>query len=63
MIEAEYRKVSAAQAQIDQRSSRLLSLTMTFAGASVLLALVFAAITVKMTLRFDPPHGMADGAS
>jgi signal transduction histidine kinase len=51
LVEADYRKVSAAQAQIDRRSSRLLSLTMTFAGASVLLALVFAAITVKMTLQ------------
>jgi signal transduction histidine kinase len=51
LVEADYRKVSAAQAQIDRRSSRLLSLTMIFAGASVLLALVFAAITVKMTLQ------------
>jgi signal transduction histidine kinase len=50
LIEAEYRKVSAAQAQIDQRSTRLLDLTVTFAGVSVLLALVFAAITIKMTL-------------
>ena len=51
LVEADYSKVSAAQAQIDRRSSRLLSLTMIFAGASVLLALVFAAITVKMTLQ------------
>ncbi len=51
LVEADYRKVNAAQAQIDGRSSRLLSLTMTFAGASVLLALVFAAITVRMTLQ------------
>jgi signal transduction histidine kinase len=51
LVEADYRKVNAAQTQIDQRSSRLLSLTMTFAGASVLLALIFAAITVKMTLQ------------
>jgi two-component system sensor histidine kinase UhpB len=49
LVEADYGKVNAAQAQIDRRSSRLLSLTMTFAGASVLLALVFAAITVGMT--------------
>src|SRR6202453_1578056 len=49
LVEADYRKVNAAQAQIDHRSSRLLSLTMIFAGASVLLAPVFAAITVKMT--------------
>jgi signal transduction histidine kinase len=51
LVEAEYRKVNAAQAQIDRRSSRLLGLTVTFAGASVLLALVFAAITVKMALQ------------
>jgi len=51
LVEAEYRKVNVAQGQIDQRSSRLLGLTFTFAGASVLLALVFAAITVKMTLQ------------
>jgi signal transduction histidine kinase len=50
LIEAEYRKVSAAQAQIDQRSTRLLALTITFAAASMLLALVFAVITIKMTL-------------
>ncbi len=59
LIEAEYRKVSAAQAQIDQRSARLLGLTVTFAAASVLLALVFAAITVRMTLDLIAPHGMA----
>ncbi|MGA3237686.1 MAG: ATP-binding protein [Bryobacteraceae bacterium] len=51
LVEAEYRKVNAAQGQIDRRSSRLLGLTVTFAGASVLLALVFAAITVKMALQ------------
>jgi signal transduction histidine kinase len=51
LVEADYRKVNAAQAQIDHRSSRLLSLTMIFAGASVLLAPVFAAITVKMTVQ------------
>jgi signal transduction histidine kinase len=51
LVEADYRKVNAAQAQIDRRSSRLLNLTVTFAGASVLLALVFAAITVTMTLQ------------
>src|SRR5580692_1978269 len=49
LVEADYLKVNAAQSQIDRRSSRLLSLTMMFAGASVLLALVFATITVKMT--------------
>lgn len=50
LIEAEYRKVSAAQAQIDQWSRRLLGLTVIFASASVLLALIFAVITIKMAL-------------
>jgi signal transduction histidine kinase len=48
LIEAEYRKVSAAQAQIDRRSSRLLDSSFVFAGSSVLLALLFAAVTVGM---------------
>src|ERR1700722_5596624 len=38
LVEADYRKVNAAQAQIDRRSSRLLSLTMTFAGTGALRA-------------------------
>ena len=48
LVEAEYRKVTAAQAQIDRRSSDLLGTTLAFAAASLLLALVFAAITVRM---------------
>ena len=48
LIEAEYRKVSAAQAQIDRRSARLLDTSVVFAAASVLLALVFAVVTVRM---------------
>jgi signal transduction histidine kinase len=51
LIEAEYHKVSAAQAQIDERSSRLLDLTLAFAGASVVLALIFTAFTIKATLE------------
>ncbi len=51
LIEAEYRKVSAAQAQIDQRSARLLGVSFGFAAASVILALVLAAVTVRMTSR------------
>ena len=46
LIESEYRKVSAAQAQIDQRSARLFNTSLVFAGATVLLALVFAVLTV-----------------
>jgi signal transduction histidine kinase len=47
LIEAEYRKVSAAQEQIDRRSSRLFGISFGFAAASVLLSLVFAALTVR----------------
>jgi signal transduction histidine kinase len=56
LIEGEYHKVSASQAQIDRRSTHLLALTVAFAASSVLLALVFAAITIKMTL--DLTHRM-----
>jgi len=48
LVEAEYRKVTAAQTQIDRRSSELLGTTLAFAAASLVLALVFAAITVRM---------------
>jgi signal transduction histidine kinase len=48
LIEAEYRKVSAAQAQIDRRSSRLFAASAIFAGGSLLLALTFASLTLRM---------------
>jgi signal transduction histidine kinase len=48
LVEAEYRKVTAAQEQIDRRSSELLRTTLAFAVASLVLALVFAGITVRM---------------
>src|SRR4029077_12005232 len=48
LIEVEYRKVSGAQEQIDRQSSRLFEVTFLFCAASVLLALVFAVITVRM---------------
>jgi signal transduction histidine kinase len=48
LIEAEYRKVSAAQSQIDQRSSHLFATSFAFAAGSALLALVFAIVTVRM---------------
>jgi signal transduction histidine kinase len=51
LIETQYRKVSAAQAQIDRRTTRLLATSLLFASASVLLALVFAGITVRMASR------------
>ena len=51
LIEAEYRKVTDAQTQIDQRSRRLLRDSILFAAASVLMALVFAAVTVRMVVQ------------
>jgi signal transduction histidine kinase len=48
LLEAEYRKLNAAQLQIDQRASRLSDTSLAFAGSSVLLALIFAAVTVRM---------------
>jgi signal transduction histidine kinase len=48
LIEAEYRKVSDAQEQIDKRSSQLLDVSLVFTGGSALLALAFAVITVRM---------------
>ncbi|HWC96059.1 MAG TPA: sensor histidine kinase [Candidatus Sulfopaludibacter sp.] len=51
LIEAEYRKVTLAQAQIDERSRRLLDTSFVFAGASVLLALIFALVTIRMVAR------------
>ena len=48
LIEAEYRKVSTAQAQIDRRSARLAEDSLVFACIGALLALVFAGVTVRM---------------
>jgi signal transduction histidine kinase len=48
LLAAEYGKVSAAQAQIDQRSSRLLDSSFIFALASLMLGLVFAVVTVRL---------------
>jgi signal transduction histidine kinase len=48
LIEVEYREVSAAQAQIDSRSARLLAFSLVFASTSVLLAVGFAVFTVQM---------------
>ncbi|HLK67197.1 MAG TPA: ATP-binding protein [Bryobacteraceae bacterium] len=51
LIEGEYRKVSAAQEQIDQRSSRLFEVSLLFCAGSVLLALVFAVVTVRLAAQ------------
>jgi signal transduction histidine kinase len=61
LLEVEYRKVSAAQAQIDQRSSRLLAESTVFTAASVLLALVFAAVTLRMAAQLM--HAMEQQSS
>jgi signal transduction histidine kinase len=51
LVEAGYGKLSAAQTQLDRQSRELLDAAFAFGGASVLLALVFAAITVRMVSR------------
>ena len=62
LLEAEYRKVNAAQAQIDQPHPRACcDISLIFGAASVLLALIFAAVTVRMVVAADPRHGVADG--
>ena len=48
LLEVEYRKLNAAQAQIEQRTSRLRDFSLLFGSASVILALIFAAVTVRM---------------
>ena len=48
LIEVNYQKVSAAQAEINRRSSQLLQASFLFAAAAVLLALVFAGVTIRM---------------
>src|ERR1051325_1196383 len=56
LIETGYRKVSRAQEQIDRRSTRLYDISFFFCAASVLLALVFAVVTVRMVSQLI--HGM-----
>ena len=51
LIEAGYRKAATAQAEIDQRSARLLYDSFLFASASLLLALLFAVVTVRMVVQ------------
>ena len=48
LLEAEYRKLNAAQDQIEHRTSHLRDISLIFGAASVLLALVFAVVTVRM---------------
>ena len=51
LVEREYRTAGVAQARLNQLTSELLRTTVIFAGASVLLALLFAVITVRMVSR------------
>jgi signal transduction histidine kinase len=48
LIETQYRKVSGAEAEINRISAHLLEISLLFASASVLLALIFAGVTVRM---------------
>uniref|UniRef100_Q01SI4 Oxygen sensor histidine kinase NreB n=1 Tax=Solibacter usitatus (strain Ellin6076) TaxID=234267 RepID=Q01SI4_SOLUE len=48
LLEAEYRKLSVAQAQIEHRTSHLSEISLVFAAASVVLALIFAVFTVRL---------------
>jgi signal transduction histidine kinase len=56
LMEAEYRKVSAAQTQIDRRSLHMRNISLLFAALSVALALVFAGITIRLVSQLT--HGM-----
>lgn len=47
LLAVEYGKVSAAQAQINSRSSYLLETSILFASASLLLGLIFAVATIR----------------
>jgi len=51
LLEGEYRKLNAAQSQISRRTAHLRDNSLGFAAASVLLALVFAVVTVRMVSR------------
>ncbi|MBS1855044.1 MAG: sensor histidine kinase [Acidobacteria bacterium] len=51
LLEAEYTKLNAAQTEIDRRTARLSRISFAFAGAALLLALVFAVFTVRMVAQ------------
>lgn len=48
LLEAEYRKLNLAHAEIDRRTSELAKVSLGFAAAAVILALLFAVVTVRM---------------
>ena len=51
LIEAEYREAGAAQKEIGERSTQLLDDSFLFAAGSLLLALIFAVVTVRMVVQ------------
>ena len=51
LVEAENRKLHAAQQQIAKQIASLLRWSMIFGAATVLLALLFAAVTIRMALQ------------
>jgi signal transduction histidine kinase len=48
LLEAEYQKLNLAQAEIHRRTTRLASVSLGFASAAVILALLFAVVTVRL---------------
>ena len=55
LIDSNYHKVIEAQAEIDQRSSRLLKESVLLLGACLVLALLSTALTVRLTSRWCAP--------
>ncbi|MCU1237697.1 MAG: integral rane sensor signal transduction histidine kinase [Candidatus Solibacter sp.] len=51
LLEAEYRKLNDAQGQIERRTSSLSSVSLIFAATSVVLALIFAIVTVRLVTQ------------
>jgi signal transduction histidine kinase len=51
LIEQSYRKVIAAQRQIDERSAGMMRESIIFLGACLPLALIFTVVTVRMTTQ------------
>jgi signal transduction histidine kinase len=48
LLEGEYRKLNQAQEQIDQHTARLSDASLAFVGASIVLALIFTVVTVRV---------------
>jgi len=51
LLEAEYGKLNAAQAEIDRRTTGLSRVSLAFASAALLLALLFAIFTVRLVAQ------------